>query len=207
MTGRVGRRSGESGTSEAILEAARTQFAEHGYRGATIRAIAAKAGVDPALVHHFYGTKEALFAAAMRLPIVPSQVLGAALEAGRDVPALGEHIVRTALTLWESAELKDTFLGLFKSAVTSESAAVMLREFLAESILGTIARVTRVSGRPAQVQYRVALVASQMIGLAMARLVLKLPAVADASIDELAASIGPTLERYLSGEMDLPDRF
>ncbi len=148
MTGRTGRRAGESGTSEAILEAARTQFAEHGYRGATIRAIAAKAGVDPALVHHFYGTKEALFAAAMRLPIVPSQVLGAALEAGRDAPALGEHIVRTALTLWESDELKDTFLGLFKSAATSESAAVMLREFLADSILGTIARVTRSAAAP-----------------------------------------------------------
>ena len=76
--GRAGRRrrAGDSGTSEAILEAARAQFAEHGYRGATIRAIAATAGVDPALVHHFYGTKEALFAAAMRLPVVPSQVLG-----------------------------------------------------------------------------------------------------------------------------------
>lgn len=205
MTGRTGRRAGESGTSEAILEAARTQFAEHGYRGATIRAIAAKAGVDPALVHHFYGTKEELFAAAMQLPIVPSRVLGAALEAGRDGPALGEHIVRTALTLWESDELKDTFLGLIKSAVTSESAAVMLREFLAESILGTIARVTRISGDPAEVQYRAALVASQMIGLAMVRMVLKLPAIADASIDELARSIGPTLERYLSGEIDVPD--
>ena len=207
MTGRTGRRAGDSGTSEAILDAARTQFAEHGYRGATIRAIATKAGVDPALVHHFYGTKEALFAAAMQLPIVPSQVIGAAIVAGRDTPALGEHIVRTALTLWESDELKDTFLGLFKSAVTSESAAVMLREFLAESILGTIARASRISGSPAEVQYRAALVASQMIGLAVARLVLKLPTIADVSIDELAASIGPTLERYLSGEMDLPDRF
>jgi AcrR family transcriptional regulator len=205
MTGRTGRRAGDSGTSEAILDAARTQFAEHGYRGATIRAIAAKAGVDPALVHHFYGTKEALFAAAMRLPIVPSQVLGAALEAGRDAPALGEHIVRTALTLWESPGLKDTFLGLFKSAATSEDAAVMLREFLAESILGTIARVTGIGGSSAEVQYRVGLVASQMMGLAMTRLILKLPAIADASIDEIAASIGPTLERYLTGELAIPE--
>lgn len=207
MTGRGGRRAGESGTSEAILEAARAQFAEHGYRGATIRAIAARAGVDPALVHHFYGTKEELFAAAMKLPIVPSQVIGAALEAGRDSPAIGEHIIRTALGLWESEGLKDTFLGLFRSAATSESAAVMLREFLAESILGTIARVTQVSGSAAEIQYRVALVASQMIGLAVTRLVLRLPAIADASIDELAASIGPTLERYLSGEIVLPDQF
>ena len=76
---RGGRRSGDSGTREAILDAARAQFAQRGYHGATIRAIAAAAEVDPALVHHFYGTKEALFAAAMRLPVVPSEVLTAAL--------------------------------------------------------------------------------------------------------------------------------
>lgn len=204
MTGRTGRRAGDSGTSEAILEAARAQFAEHGYRGATIRGIAAKAGVDPALVHHYYGTKEALFAAAMRLPIVPSQVLSAALETGRDQPSLGEHMVRTALTLWESPGLKDTFLGLFKSAATSQDAAVMLREFLAESILGTIARVSGVRGTSAEVEYRLGLCASQMIGLAITRMVLELPAVAEASVDELAASVGPTLERYLLGDAAVP---
>jgi AcrR family transcriptional regulator len=204
MTGRTGRRAGDSGTSDAILEAARTQFADHGYRGATIRAIAAKAGVDPALVHHFYGTKEALFAAAMRLPVVPSQVLSAALESGRGKPGLGEHMVRTALTLWESPGLKDTFLGLFKSAATSQDAAVMLREFLAESILGTIARVSGVRGTNAEVEYRLGLCASQMIGLAITRMVLELPAVAQASVDELAASVGPTLERYLLGDTALP---
>ena len=67
----AGRRAGESGTREAILAAARAQFADHGYDGATIRTIAAAAGVDPALVHHFHGSKEKLFAAAMRLPSLP----------------------------------------------------------------------------------------------------------------------------------------
>ena len=75
---RGGRRAGDSGTREAILDAARRQFADHGYDGLTIRGIAADAAVDPALVHHFYGTKERLFAAAMRLPVVPSEVLTAA---------------------------------------------------------------------------------------------------------------------------------
>lgn len=204
---RSGRRAGDTRTSEAILEAARAQFAEHGYNGATIRAIAARAQVDPALVHHFYGTKEALFAAAMRLPVVPSEVLSAALEGGPGERGLGELVVRTALTLWETDGLKETFLGLLRSAVTSEEAATMLREFLAESILGTIARAVGVRGTRAEVEYRTAMAASQMIGLGFTRLVLGLPAVAQASIDELAATIGPSVERYLTGEIALPDRF
>jgi AcrR family transcriptional regulator len=207
----AGRPAGESGTREAIVEAARAQFASHGYQGATIRAIAAAAEVDPALVHHYYGTKEALFAAAMRLPVVPSEVLSAALAADRVgtagvAPGFGARLVRTALTTWESDEVKDTFLGLLRSAVTSEQAAAMLREFLTDTILGTIARVSGTGGRAsaAEAEYRAAMVATQMLGLGLARLVFRLPAVAGASVDELAASIGPTVERYLTGELDLP---
>jgi AcrR family transcriptional regulator len=206
-TGRSGRRTGDSGTSEAILDAARAQFAEHGYRGATIRAIAARAKVDPALVHHFYGTKEALFAAAMRLPVVPSEALTAAFESEPAEGGPGEQVVRSALTLWETDGLKETFLGLLKSAVTSEEAAIMLREFVAESILGTLVRVVGVKGTGAEVEYRAAMVATQMLGLAMTRLVLGLPAVTQVTVAELAATIGPSVERYLTGEIELPDRF
>jgi AcrR family transcriptional regulator len=207
---RSGRRVGDSGTREAILEAARAQFASRGYQGATIRAIAAAAQVDPALVHHFYGTKEALFAAAMRLPIVPSEVITAAL-APTARPAgvgLGEHLVRTALALWESDEVRETFVGLVRSAVTSEQAAVMLREFVADTILGALARGAKPGdlGGPGEAEYRAAMVGTQMIGLALARLVIKLPAVASASVDDLAASIGPSVERYLSGDVAIPSR-
>jgi AcrR family transcriptional regulator len=206
--GRLGRRSGDSGTSEAILEAARAQFAERGYQGATIRGIAALAGVDPALVHHFYGSKEALFAAAMRLPVVPSEAITAAAGAGPRGPGFGEYLVATALTLWESDGMKDTFLGLLRTAVTSERAAVMLREFVADSILVAIAKVAGLDrlGSRAEADYRVTMVATQMIGLAMTRLVLGLPEAANASVAELAATIGPTVERYLTGEVALPDR-
>ncbi len=206
-TGRSGRRTGDSGTSEAILDAARAQFAGHGYRGATIRAIAARAQVDPALVHHFYGTKEALFAAAMRLPVVPSQALTAAFESEPAERGPGERVVKTALTLWESDGLKETFLGLLRSAVTSEDAAIMLREFVTESILSTLVRVVGVKGTGAEVEYRAAMVATQMLGLAMTRLVLGLPAVTEATVAELAATIGPSVERYLTGEIELPARF
>ncbi|HEY7012064.1 MAG TPA: TetR family transcriptional regulator [Streptosporangiaceae bacterium] len=211
---RSGRRAGDSGTREAILRAARGRFAEHGYEGATIRAIAADAGVDPALVHHFYGSKERLFAAAMRLPVIPSEVLTAALAPEARAPgmSLGEHMVRTALGVWESTTVFPSFLGLLRSAVTSEKAAAMLREFMVDSILRPIARAAAApdsaghgdSAGPEDADYRAAMAATQMLGLALARYVLALPAVAGASTDDLAAVIGPTLDRYLTGEIRPP---
>lgn len=145
---RGGRRAGDSGTREAILDAARRQFADHGYNGATIRGIAADAGVDPALVHHFYGTKERLFAAAMRMPFVPSEVITTALAehgqpGGTRARSVGEHMVRTALTVWEDTEVRGVFLALLRSAVTSEEAAAMLREFIADAILRPISAEAR----------------------------------------------------------------
>jgi AcrR family transcriptional regulator len=199
---RAGRRTGESGTREAILDAARRQFAGRGYDGATIRAIAAGAGVDPALVHHFYGTKEALFAAAMRLPVVPSEVITAALKDGirPSGVSVGEHMVRTALTMWESTGLRDSFQGLLRSAVTSDQAAAMLREFLADAILGPVASVAH-GADPEGAAFRASMVATQMLGLALARYVLKVGPVACATIDELVAAIGPTVDRYMTGDL------
>lgn len=201
---RAGRRAGDSRTREGILDAARTLFAERGYNAATIRAIAASAGVDPALVHHYYGTKEKLFAAAMRLPVVPSEYIGAALApaARPEGSELGEHIVRIALTLWESQGLMETLLGLLRSAVADEQAAVMLREFVTESILATMGRAVGLDALPkAQAEYRAGLAATQMVGLAVTRLVLKFPAMTGASVDDLARAIGPAVERYLTGEI------
>lgn len=198
---RTGRRAGDSGTREAILESARQQFAGHGYDGATIRAIAAGAGVDPALVHHFYGSKERLFAAAMQLPVVPSEVISAAL-AGDARPVgvtTGQHMVASALELWEGAETIGPFQALLRSAVTSDQAAAMLREFLTEVILGPVATATQ--GDPGTAPFRASMVASQMLGLAVARYVLKFGPVAVASRAELVAAIGPTIDRYLTGDL------
>lgn len=199
---RTGRRTGDSGTRAAILAAARQEFADRGYDGATIRAIAAGAGVDPALVHHFYGTKERLFAAAMHLPVVPSEQITAALTAktrptGRST---GEHLVASALALWEGPEMREPFVGLLRSAVTSDQAAEMLREFLTEVILGPVASVAG-DADPGSAAFRASMVASQMLGLAVARYVLKLGPVAAASQEELVAAIGPTIDRYLLGKL------
>lgn len=204
---RSGRRAGDSGTREAILEAARARFAEHGYDGATIRGIAADAGVDPALVHHFHGSKERLFTAAMRLPVVPSEVLTAAFaEAARrgDLASPGEQLVRTALSVWERPEVLSIFTGLLRSALTSEAAASMFREFITEAILGPVRAMIRArhpEAGPADAAYRAAAVASQMVGLALTRYVLRLAPIAEASAAELAATVGPTLDRYLAGDI------
>jgi AcrR family transcriptional regulator len=205
--GRTGRRAGDSGTREAILAASRKRFAEYGYDGATIRGIAADAGVDPALVHHFYGTKERLFAAAMRLPVVPGELLGAALAAGPADPAesLGEFLVRTVLQAWEVHEIRDIFVGLIRSASTSEQATTMLREFVTEAIVGRLSAVARPGGGdgtdPAEARYRASLVASQVVGLGLTRYVLGLEPLAAADLDMLVAAVGPTVDRYLTGDL------
>ncbi|HEY6276610.1 MAG TPA: TetR family transcriptional regulator [Streptosporangiaceae bacterium] len=203
--GRSGRRSGDSGTREAILAAARNRFGDYGYDGATIRGIAADAGVDAALVHHFFVNKERLFAAAMRLPMVPGDLVASALATAAGDPdrSLGEHMLRTVLAAWDVAEMRATFLGLLRSAVTSEQAAAMLREFATEAILGRIAGAasglaSAGDGGP-DAQFRAALVASQVLGLALTRYVLQLPPLTTASTDDLARAIGPTLDRYLTG--------
>lgn len=214
---RTGRRGGDSGTREAILAAARRQFGEHGYDRATIRAIAAEAGVDAALVHHFYGTKEHLFGAAMRLPVMPGDVIAGALApaARLEGRSRGEDLLRAVLKAWDVAALRATFLGLLRSAVSSKRAAAMLREFAAETILSRVAEAARAARAGAgaagqasvagdDADFRAALVASQVLGLAVARYVLELPQLTAADTDELVAAIGPALERYLSGDLRPP---
>jgi AcrR family transcriptional regulator len=152
-------------------------------------------------VHHFYGTKERLFAAAMQLPFVPSEVITAALAEARPAGvSVGEHLVRAALAVWDSAEVRTAFVGMLRSALTSEQAAAMLREFVTQAILGPVASVA-VGTDPERTPFRAALVGSQMLGLALTRYVVQLGPVAAATPDELAAAIGPSIDRYLSGDL------
>jgi len=182
------------------LQAARAQFAEHGYDGATIRAIAAAAAVDPALVHHFYGSKESLFAAAMQLPVIPGEVISAVMAGHEHTDGFGAHIVRSVLAVWESAELRGAFQAMLRSALTSDKAAATLREFIAAAILRPVASVAGGTD-PERTSFRASLVASQMLGLALGRYVLRFGQVAEASPEELAAAIGPTIDRYLTGDI------
>jgi AcrR family transcriptional regulator len=205
----AGRRPGESRTREAILDAARKRFGEYGYDGATIRGIAADAGVDPALVHHFYGTKERLFAAAMSLPVVPSEIITGVLGAERDRlgedfgPRLGEIMVGSVLRIWDVADIRTAFLGLLRSAATTEQALVMLREFVTSTILASLTQVAGL-GNDAAGRYRAALVATQVVGLGFARYVLGLEPLVAADAEDLVAAIGPTVQRYLTGDIAPP---
>jgi AcrR family transcriptional regulator len=193
MSPRSGRRAGNSGTREAILDAARARFAEHGYDRATIRRIAADAGVDAALVHHYFETKEKLFVVATRFPAVPSDVLQRVVGSKRQ--RLGEELVRTLLVTWGDSDAREPALGLLRSAVTNDAAARMLREFVTDTILSVLAQ----TAEPDDAPFRASLVASQVVGLLMARFVLELEPLASATVDELAEAVGPTFQRYLTG--------
>ncbi len=195
---RTGRRPGVSGTREAILDAARRAFAEHGYQHATIRGVADLAGVDPALVHHYFGTKQELFVAAVQLPVNPVEQLMAVL--AEDPDQAGRRMVEVFLSIWDHAADQSPLLALVRSAVGDEHAAAMLREFITEEVLGQIAH--RLGGADARL--RATLVGSQIIGLAMARYIVKVEPLASAPRTQVVAAVGPTLQRYLTGDLAAP---
>ncbi|MGC4749276.1 TetR family transcriptional regulator [Micromonospora sp. DT201] len=196
MTRRTGRRPGNPGTREAILDAARTAFAERGFDAASIRAIAGTAEVDPALVHHYFGSKDQLFLAAMNFPFDPGQLVPEVLAGDRD--GLGERMVRTFLGVWDSPA-GSAGVALLRSAVSNEWTARLLREFITTQVLRRVLEQLDVD--PAQLPLRGSLVATQIIGLAMMRHVVRLEPVASADPETLAATIGPTIQRYLTGPL------
>ncbi len=194
---RTGRRPGDPGTREAILQAARDAFGRRGYTATSLRAVAASAGVDPALVLHYFGSKQALFVAAVELPIRPREVLPPVLAGDPD--GIGVRLVRFFVGVWDTAATRSQFLALIRSAVSDEAAARLLRDLLTAD--GPEA-VIRDLGYP-QAELRGALVGSQLVGLAFTRYVVRLEPLASADAETVAALVGPTVQRYLDG--DLPD--
>lgn len=193
---RTGRRPGNQDTREAILAAARQAFAERGFDGASIRLIAASAGVDPALVHHYFGTKDRLFIAAMRVPFNPAELLPRVLAAGVD--GIGERLVRTLLGVWDSPA-GGAAAALVRSAVNNELIARMLREFVVNRILRRVAKDLDID--PAEGPIRANLVATQVGGLIMVRYILKVEPLASAPPETIVALIGPTIQRYIAGPL------
>ncbi len=194
---RAGRPAGSPPNRETILAAARQQFAERGYDSATIRGIAAAAGVDPALVHHYFGSKDRLFAAALRLEVSPSQLVADVLRGGPD--GLPERLLHRILDVWESDPdgLGGTLSGLIRSALTHDDAARMVREFITSEVLGRIAQALDVP----QPRLRAALLGSQVLGLALARFVIRVEPLASADRETLVACYAPTLRHYLTGPL------
>jgi AcrR family transcriptional regulator len=192
---RTGRRPGPNRTRAAILDAARAAFAERGYEAVSIRSVARAAGVDPALVHRFHGSKEELFVAAMELPVSPGQLVPALLADG--VEHLGERLVRTLLEIFDRPAAFAPFLALIRGAVTHEHAAAMLREFIAREVLGRLAA----AASPDRPELRASLAGSQVVGLAMARYVVRVPPLATTDRETVVACVGPTIQRYLTGAL------
>ena len=189
---RSGRRPGSVDTKALILDSARRAFSERGYDAVTVRAIAADAGVDAALVHHYFGTKESVFVAALQLPFDPAVVAPAVL-AG-DPAQLGERLVRVLLSVWSSPQTREPILALFRSATTNEQAAALLREFVTRALLGRIAPAIEGPDR----ELRVAGAASQLVGLALLRYVIGVEPLASASDDEVVALVAPHVQAYLA---------
>jgi AcrR family transcriptional regulator len=187
-----GRPPGSPPNREAILAAARALFIERGYERATMRAIAARAGVDSALVHHYFGSKDRLLAAALRFQAVDA--VPALVAAGLD--GLGERLIRGAFELYDSLPAGElgALIGLLRTATTNEDAASLLRESFET---GGFAQVAAALHLP-QPALRVALAGSMLIGLAMARYVVRLEPIASADVDSLVAWYAPALQRCLA---------
>ena len=192
-TPRTGRRPGASGSREAILAAARERFAEHGYVGTSLRAIAAEAGVDASLIVHFFGTKARLLAAAVQWPFDPEVEMERVAARGRR--HVGEEFARLVVRTWDREGDRDAILILLRAATVEPAAAELMREFIQRELFPPLLR--RLGTQPAEL--RANLASSQIVGLGIARYVLRLEPLAGMSEDEVVAWIAPTLQRYLAG--------
>jgi AcrR family transcriptional regulator len=192
---RRGRRPGGTDTRAALIEAARAVFIEQGYDGATVRTIAAKAEVDAAMVNHWFGGKEGLFAeAVLKLPFSPKELVDRLLDG--DVDDLGARIVRTFLTTWDTTG-GGVFTALIRSIASHEQAAHVLRDFLVKHIVG---RVLSSVGRDRH-EFRATLVASQLVGMGMVRYVAQFEPLASTDIEVMVAAVAPNIQRYLTGDI------
>jgi AcrR family transcriptional regulator len=196
--GNRGRRPGAPDTRTEILASARALFADRGFGGTTIRAVAAEAGVDPSLVHHFFGSKDDLFMAALELPVDPRVLLAPVVAAGAE--GAGARLLETFLGVWDDPENQLTFLGLFRSVLEPDGGRLLSQGFV-PVVLGPVGEALGLD-RP---EVRMPLVASQMIGLIMCRYVLRLEPLASMEPTLLVATYAPTIQRYLTGELPLDD--
>jgi AcrR family transcriptional regulator len=186
---RKGRRPGNPGTADEILRSARDSFASLGYERASVRGIARAAGVDPALVLHYFGSKQHLFVAAVELPYDVGAEIGSRLATAPETA--GEGLVRMFLLAWDDEHIQPTVIALLRAAATDDAAAGMLRQrFMA--MIHPLLEGMEDAG------FRASLCSSQMLGLGLTRYVLQLEPLASADHETIVRAIGPTIQRYLT---------
>jgi AcrR family transcriptional regulator len=190
-----GRRPGESGTRQAILDAARARFAEHGWDRATIRAIAGDAGVDPALVLHFFGSKKVLFTAAMSWPFDTDAAVEEVASGPRS--QLGRRLASFFLSIWEDPERREPLMVMLRAATTNEQAAALLRESLMTLFLAPLGERLEMP----DAELRMSLCSSQLIGLGTARYVVAFEPLASLEPERIVELVGPNLQRYMTAAL------
>lgn len=193
-----GRRPGGPDTRGQILDAARESFARRGFSGTTIRAVATAAGVDPALVHHYFGSKDDLFLAALQMPIDPRQIVPVVFADGVDGAA--ERLLRLFLSVWDDPDKRLPLVALVRGSLGEQSPLNPLRDAIIRLIFGALREVMPEE----DADQRITLVASQMLGLIVTRYVLVLEPLASMPADEVVGWMAPTIQRYLSGDVSEP---
>lgn len=193
---RGGRRPGRPDTRAVVLSAAREAFATSGFAGATVRQIAAAAGVDPALVHHYFGSKRRLFIEAVQAPADPSVALRAVLDGGRE--GAGRRLATAFLTVWDGPG-GERAIALLRSAVTDESSAALVREFLVSQVLQPV--LEHLDTPPSERPLRASLLAGQLSGLALTRYVVHVQPLAGAPAPVVVDAVAPVLQHYLTGDL------
>ena len=191
---RRGRRPGAPDTRAAILAAAREQFATTGFSGTTIRAVAAEAGVDAALVHHYFGTKDDLFVAALELPVDPRVVLAPAIALGPD--GAGERMLRVFFSVWDDPSNRLPLLGLVRGLLEPSG-----QKLVRDGFVGVVIEPIGAGLGIDDPHRRMPLVASQIFGLIIVRYLLEVEPLASMPTDEVVAIYAPTIQRYLTGSL------
>jgi AcrR family transcriptional regulator len=189
---RPGRWRSGAESRQRILDAAGTLFAERGYGGTSVRAVAAQAGVDPAMVYYFFNTKQGLFTATLEMSPKISPAFESIFQG--DLDGIGERIVRALLEAMDTSD-RVPFAILTRAVPTSDQSELMLREFVDRELTS---RLIAMLDEP-DAAMRVAMVNTYIMGLAVARYVVKLDPIATAPVDELVARIGPSLQQFLTG--------
>jgi AcrR family transcriptional regulator len=188
---RAGRRPGPTQTKEAILSAARAQFAEHGYAATTVRSVAATAAVNSALVHHYFASKDQLFVAALSLPINPAEEITELL-AGGPRAEFPERLVRYFMTAWRDPIVGQGLQAVLRRAASDQDSAALLRNLVEDVFLPQAAGALGVP------KLQVATDMSQLVGLVLGATILQIEPLASVSDDELADLVVPAIQRYLT---------
>jgi len=189
-----GRRPGAPDTRAEVLDAARVLFAERGFSRTTIRAIASDAGVDPALVHHYFGSKDDLFLAALKIPIDPRIVIAPVIAGGAEGAA--ERFLNAFLSVWDDPAVQPALLTVARNVLESGG-----ERLLSEGFLPIVIQPVGVALGLDRPEHRMTLVASQVMGLILLRYVLRIEPLASLPHDEVVATYAPTIQRYLTGDL------